>query len=59
MLTPRRAQARDEIIKVLRRFGCKSIGFMDDFEAHELLLAFRHRGRTVQLAPHAKGWAAK
>jgi len=37
--------ARHEIIKVLRRVGCDSIGFMDDFEKHELLLAFRHRGR--------------
>jgi hypothetical protein len=52
------AKARDEIIKVLRRFGCESIGFMDDFEAHELLLAFRHRGRNVQLRASAKGWAA-
>jgi hypothetical protein len=23
--------AREEISKVLRRFGCESIGFMDDF----------------------------
>lgn len=52
------AKARDEITKVLRRFGCEFIGFMDDFEAHELLLAFRHRGRSVQLRANAKGWAA-
>ena len=24
-------KAREEISKVLRRFGCESIGFMDDF----------------------------
>lgn len=51
------AKARDEIIKVLRRFGCESIGFMDDFENHELLLAFKQRGRHVQLRASAKGWA--
>jgi len=52
------AAARDEILKVLRRFGCESVGFMDDFEKHELLLAFKHRGRPVQLRASAKGWAA-
>lgn len=51
------ASARDEITKVLRRFGCESIGFMDDFESHEVLLAFSHRGRQVQLRASAKGWA--
>jgi hypothetical protein len=48
-------RARDEISKVLRRFGCESIGFMDDFEQHEVLLAFKHRGRQVQLRASAKG----
>lgn len=52
------AAARDEISKMLRRFGCESVGFMDDFENHELLLAFRHRGRPMQLRASAKGWAA-
>ena len=51
-------KARDEITKVLRRFGCESIGFMDDFQQHEVLLAFKHRERPVQLRPSAKGWAA-
>ena len=37
-------RARDEIKKILRRFGCESVGFMDDFERHEVLLAFIHRG---------------
>ncbi len=52
------AAARDEITKMLRRFGCESVGFMDDFEAYEVLLAFKHRGRPMQLRASAKGWAA-
>jgi hypothetical protein len=51
------ANARDEITKLLRRFGCESVGFMDDFEKHEVLLAFTHRGRQIQLRASAKGWA--
>lgn len=51
------ATARDDITKVLRRFGCESVGFMDDFEQHEVLLAFTHRGRQIQLRASAKGWA--
>jgi hypothetical protein len=50
--------ARDETTKVLRRFGCENVGFMDDFEKHEVLLAFKHRGRAVQLRASANGWAA-
>lgn len=49
--------ARDEVTKILRRFGCESVGFMDDFEKHEVLLAFTHRGRPIQLRASAKGWA--
>lgn len=52
------AKARDEITKILRRFGCESVGFMDDFESGEVLLAFKHRGRDVQLRASARGWAA-
>lgn len=51
------AKARDEISKILRRFGCESIGFMDDFTESTVLLAFTHRGRQVQLKASAKGWA--
>lgn len=51
------ATARDEITKTLRRFGCESVGFMDDFENYELILAFKHRGRPMQLKASAKGWA--
>lgn len=50
--------ARGEIMKILRAFGCESIGFMDDFEKHEVLLAFKHRGRSIQLHASAQGWAA-
>jgi hypothetical protein len=50
-------RARDEITKVLRRLGCEAIGFMDDFEQHELLLQFKHRGRELQLRARARGWA--
>jgi hypothetical protein len=57
MTIPYAAAAREEVTKVLRRFGCESIGFMDDFEKHEVLLAFTHRGRQVQLDASAKGWA--
>jgi hypothetical protein len=50
--------ARDEITRLLRRFGCEQIGFMDDYQKHEVLLAFKHRGRQMQLRASAKGWAA-
>lgn len=49
--------AREEITKLLSRFGCSSVGFMDDFAEHSVLLAFSHRGRAVQLRASAKGWA--
>ena len=51
------ASARAEITKLLQRFGCDSVGFMDDFAEHSVLLAFKHRGRDVQLRASAKGWA--
>ena len=52
------ANARDEVAKVLRRFGCESVGFMDVYEKQEVILAFTHRGRQIQLRASAKGWAA-
>jgi hypothetical protein len=51
------AAARNEITKVLRQFGCESVGFLDDFEKAEIVLAFIHRGRRVQLRASARGWA--
>ena len=50
--------ARDEITKILQRFGCESVGFMDNFEDHSILLAFNHRGKQIQLTASGKGWAA-
>lgn len=50
-------KARHQITDILRGFGCESVGFMDDFEKNEVLLAFVHRGRQVQLRASAKGWA--
>ncbi len=50
--------AREEITKVLRKFGCEAVGFMDDFEGRTVLLAFKHRGRPVQLKASANGWAS-
>jgi hypothetical protein len=49
--------ARRDIKKILLGFGCEEIGFMDNFEKHEVLLHFKHRGRTIQLPASAKGWA--
>ena len=51
-------KARDEITKILQRFGCESVGFMENFADKSVLLAFTHRGRPVQLNASAKGWAA-
>ncbi|MCZ8104025.1 MAG: hypothetical protein O9972_39790 [Burkholderiales bacterium] len=50
--------ARDETTKLLRRIGCESVGFMDNFEKKTVLLAFRHRGREIQFEASARGWAA-
>lgn len=52
------AKARDEITKLLRTLGCESVGFMDNFDASEVVLQFRHRGRPVVLRASARGWAA-
>lgn len=50
-------RAREEILKILKRFGCDSVGFMDEFETRTVILAFTHRGRNVQLRASASGWA--
>lgn len=49
--------ARNQIISMLQKFGCESVGFMDDFEDHSVLLVFKHRGRSMQLRASARGWA--
>lgn len=52
------AAARAEITKLLRRMGCESVGFIDNFEQKTILLAFWHRGREIQVEASARGWAA-
>lgn len=51
------AKARDQILSILRTFGCKSAGFMEDFDDGSLLLAFTYDGKQVQFKASAKGWA--
>src|SRR5262245_20231258 len=50
-------RAWDEIRKILTRFGCESIGFMDDNTRQDVLLAFSYRGQQIQMNVSAKGWA--
>jgi hypothetical protein len=49
--------ARNEITKILRGFGCESMAFADDFAKGDVVLAFEHRGRHVQLRASSRGWA--
>jgi len=51
------SKARDEISKMLQRFGCEQVGIMDDYAKHEVILAFKHRGVAMQLHASAAGWA--
>lgn len=51
-------KAREDIAKLLEKFECQSVGFMDEFNTQSVLLAFTWRGRNVQLRASAKGWAA-
>ena len=50
-------RAREEIRKLLQRFGCESVGFMDEFTEQRLLLVFQWHGQRVQLQASARGWA--
>jgi hypothetical protein len=50
-------RAREEITKVLRRFGAEEIGFLDKYNDQMVLLHFVHRGRRVQMPASARGWA--
>lgn len=50
-------KAREEIQKILQRFGAASVGFMDEFETKTVILAFTLRGQAVQLRASAQGWA--
>ena len=42
-------KAQVEIRDLLRALGCKSVGFLEEFEDASLLLQFEHMGRRVQL----------
>lgn len=50
-------KAREEVARILRHFGAEEIGFSDNFQEHEVLLYFRHRGRQVHMRASARGWA--
>lgn len=50
-------KAREEIQKILRHFGCESVGFMDQFDTKTVILAFTRGGRQIQLRASAQGWA--
>jgi len=51
-------RARDEIRKILLRFGVMRIGFEDHIDTHTLVLGFQYRGCHIQLAASAQGWAS-
>lgn len=50
-------KARDEIVRLLKHFECESVGFMDNFSEHSLMLQFVWRGRNIQINASARGWA--
>lgn len=50
-------RVREEIVSLLRRFGCDSIGFLDKFGEKKLVLGFDYRGRSIRLEASAAGWA--
>ena len=49
--------ARDDIHKILQRFGANRVGFMDNFEDHSVLLAFSYKEKNIEMRASAKGWA--
>ena len=51
-------KARNEAIKLLKRFGASEVGFLENYEKGTLGLHFKYRGRIIQLEASAKGWAA-
>ena len=50
--------ARADIEKILRNFGCSSIGWYSEYEIHVLTLAFVWQGQQVRLKASAIGWAS-
>jgi hypothetical protein len=51
------AKSRDDISKMLQRFGCEQVGIMDGYAKHEVILAFKHLGVPMQIHASARGWA--
>ena len=52
------AGRRVEVTKILRRLGCeRRSASWTNFQSHEVLLAFSHRDRRVQLRASTRGWA--
>ena len=47
-----------EIQKILRSLGCSSVGVMQGYDANQVILAFTHRGRNVQIRASAGRYAA-
>jgi hypothetical protein len=43
------SKARDDISRTLQRFGCESVGIMDDYAKHEVILGFKDRGVAMQV----------
>ncbi len=51
-------KARNEIMRILKRFGASEVGFLENYEKGTLGLYFMFKGRRVQMEASAKGWAA-
>lgn len=47
-----------DIQRILKQFGAKSFGSMEDFDSGDLLIQFEWRERKVSLKASAKGYAA-
>jgi len=50
-------KARDEVTKMLRKYGAQSVGYMDEFETKTVMLQFSYMGRNIQMRANAQGWA--
>lgn len=50
-------RARGEVVRILQKFGCESVGFMDNFAMKTVILQFVYRGQQVSLEASAQGWA--
>ena len=51
------SQAREQITKLLRKFGVTQVGFLDEFDTHSVRLQFTYRNQPVLLRASAQGWA--